>query len=83
MKKVIGIILAALGLVGIAVTSVPQLKTYLSYLPASIQLKYVIVASLVLLIVGAFFLVGKTTKQQKEVPIYEGDKVVGYRRHSK
>lgn len=88
VNKLLGIVLSLVGLAVIAVTSVPSLSTYLSFLPASIKMQYVLVAGLCLVIVGVIlgFGKGKSKVEQasEEVPIYAGEgrnrKIVGYRR---
>lgn len=93
MKKVVGFVLAIAGLAGLAVTSLPALsQKYLSGLPAVIQMKYLVVASLMLVIFGVILSFdkhsggGKTKLAAEEVPIYAGEgkhkRIVGYKRAS-
>jgi len=79
MSKTITYILLAAGLVVIAIQVF--LKNQLSNIPVIGKLSplYILGVGLLLIVIGAFL--GKNdTKQLKEVPIYEGKKIVGYRR---
>jgi uncharacterized membrane protein len=90
MKKVIGIVLSLAGLALIALTSLPGFEKYFSWLPAFIQLKYVMIAGLMLVVLGVVFTFdrrgsrGKVKQSNLEVPIYEGEgknvRIVGYKR---
>lgn len=83
MNKAIGILIAVVGLAVLAVASIPSLK---GYIPSSIPLKYVIIAGVAILVLGAVLAVGKGgSRKQKweEVPIYEGKNIVGYRKEKK
>lgn len=92
MKKVVGYIIAILGLV-VMVVSLGFLSlekyidlTFLDQFPT----KYVTIAGIVLVILGSIFAYstkgiktsGKGLNKKKEVPIYEGSEIVGYRRHN-
>lgn len=86
--KIVGYVLAGLGLIGILVSSgklheaIPIIKT--------IATKYMIIGSAVILIAGIVFLMmdskGNSKIQQvsEEVPIYEGEgkkrRIVGYKK---
>lgn len=85
-KKVLGYILAAIGLVGLLASSVPSVREKVfSFLPESVIGLIgtsLVIVSIIILGVGIFFLVmvGKSGKQKhKEVPIYKGKEIVGYR----
>jgi hypothetical protein len=84
--KILGYILCALGLVGIVIPSFKPLTTLLEKTPLAAMLasKYFTIVSVILVVVGVAILIinSKSTKQPKEVPIYdkEGKTIVGYRR---
>lgn len=86
MKKLIGYLLALVGLAGLAVNStagrklVPFFVPFLEYFPK----KYLISFFLVLIVLGVMILIvfgkgGKAKQVEKEVPIYKGKKIIGYR----
>ena len=84
MAKIVGLILALAGIVLIAcpllfkakvekiITSIP--------LVSGINILWIMIAGVVLGIIGAFLLRGETKQKEKEVPIYKGNEIVGYRR---
>ena len=81
-KKLIGYILAALGIAALALSFEPIKALVKMPLPAQLTSNYLLVGGLVLIIVGIFFLLGrKILGQEPEVPIYRGRRIVGYRRH--
>ncbi len=82
MKKIIGYILALAGIVGIAMSQVPQIKQALPALPTQISDTTLMIISIVVAIIG-FFLIFKARGGQKssEVPILQGKSVVGYRQN--
>lgn len=84
MNKAVGIILALVGILGIAITSIPELKPMLPFsIPADLSDNTIFYASIVIALAGLFLLVKKRGfrgKQAAEVPIYHGKNVVGYRR---
>jgi len=83
MNKIIGYILAMLGLLGIVIYTIPEVADFAA-LPAQLTGTTLLIVSIVLLVVGIFFIKrsgGKRGKQETEVPIYKGKNVVGYRRH--
>ena len=83
MKKIIGYVIALIGLIGLAMYSIPQIKTQIA-LPISIDDTSLLIVSIALVVVGVFVSVksgGRRIKQDAEVPIYHGKKIVGYRRH--
>lgn len=81
VSKLIGYIVAVAGILGLASTSFPPIRDSLS-LPASISSTILMPLSLIVTIVGVVFVYLSSNRQKKgtEVPIYEGKKVVGYRR---
>ncbi len=81
MEKLTAYIISVIGLV-IAVLSF-NIGTLL---PESIKPAYVMIAGLVLVIMGIFFVLSKGSKQSaEEIPIYEGTgkkrKIIGYRKN--
>ena len=81
MAKILGYILAVIGVIGIAAWAVPEVR---SAIPNMGQLgdTPLIIASAALLIVGIFLIIRSGGgRQRKEVPIFQGKNVVGYRRH--
>ncbi len=77
-SKLIGYILAGLGIAGIALTNV--LQNALSFIPA--KPPYVLLGSVALVIIGIVLLMSNKPKHPKEVPVYDkhGKEIVGYRR---
>jgi len=85
--KIIGYVLAGLGLVGIVFSA--QLAKLLSFLGAK-ALVYTIVGAVALVAVGIVFILsesktgGKVSQAEEEVPIYAGEgkkrKIVGYQK---
>lgn len=82
-RKILGYILAILGLVGIIITSLPQAKSLLPFpIPPELTDISITVISIVLIIIGASLVFKKSQiAKQMEVPIFHGKKIVGYRRH--
>lgn len=80
-KKLIGFILLGIGLL-VIIISLGLWKVNLPFL-ATFKPIYISIAGAVIAIVGAFLAFEKGYGKQKseEVPIYEGKKIVGYRRH--
>ena len=80
-SKLIGYILIAAGIL-LLIVSLGIWKIDLP-IPESIKPIYVSIAGLVFAIIGAFLgfskSEGKTEQKQKEVPIYKGKEIVGYR----
>ena len=78
--KILGYILAPIGLLLIAFSNElgREMLPFLQVIPASIML----IVGIVLTAVGVIFmLLNQSSKAEKEVPIYKGKKIVGYRRH--
>lgn len=89
--KILGYILAVLGLVGVAAYSIPEFYTYTNnFLKGSFGDAFVmsynvlLVVSIVLVLLGVFFIFKSGGRRRSsgnvEVPIYHGSRVVGYRR---
>jgi hypothetical protein len=85
MKKLFGYLLAGLGLIGLLV-SLEGVKKNIGFL-GGVNSGSLLIVSLVLIGVGVviIYLGGKGGKVHEEhkddVPIFKGDKIVGYRRH--
>ena len=82
MKSWIGYLLALIGLAGLAVNSTAgrKLVPFIENFPK----QYLIYSSLVLIVLGVVILIvfgkgGKARQVEKEVPIYKGKKIIGYR----
>ena len=80
VKKIIGYILTAIGLVGLASASIPNLNEALK-VPTTISNSSLTIGSLAVIIIGILFIIldGKSLRAG-EVPIYKGKEIVGYRR---
>lgn len=80
MVKVVGLILMLLGIAALVASLL--FKTAIAKIPfvASLNSLWISAAGVVLIILGALILKTKKIKTEKEVPIYEGNKIVGYRR---
>ncbi len=82
IRKTLGIVLSILGIVGVAAYSIPSVKSAIPYI-TSISDTILVSVSVILLLIGLFITVkfGKGSgKQPREVPIYHGKHIVGYRR---
>lgn len=85
MKKVLGYIIGIAGLALIAASYSFIRESFGITLPEGVTEFYVMIVGIVLALVGAFLAFkGKGKKKgekSEEVPIYHGNRVVGYRRH--
>jgi len=83
VTKILGYILALIGIIALAAGMVPQIKEQLTFLPAEITTTILIVAGVILVLVGLFFVMRSGGRRSRggEVPIYHGKNVVGYRRY--
>jgi sulfite exporter TauE/SafE len=83
MNKIIGYILAAVGVL-LAVVSFKQVRDLIKIpFPSSIPEVYVMIAGAVIAIIGVYLIAGKgglSSKKEVEVPILQDKKVVGFRR---
>jgi len=83
-KKIIGYLISIIGIAIIALGSIPQLRTTLTFLPAGLKDIYLMAVGLVIVIVGLLLIFGSGSSQKvSEVPIYHGKEVVGFRRLGK
>lgn len=83
MKKVLGYILSLAGLAGLAVFGIKGVSDKIGIsIPSFLPAKYLIIACVLIAAVGVLLIStdSSSIKQAKEVPIYEGNKIVGYRR---
>jgi len=80
MAKLIGWILALIGIAGLAIAMVPEIAE-IANLPESISGTPLLVTSIIIALVGVLLIAkgGGGGKQAKEVPIYKGKNIVGYR----
>ena len=83
VKKIAGYVLSGIGILVLALGTVPGLRTPLTFISASIKDVYLMALGLLLAIVGVI-IAGKSSSQKlTEVPIYQGKDVVGFRRIGK
>ena len=81
--KIFGYIISALGLLAIAI-STPKIMSstpLLSSIPISFS-KYILIGGVIIIGVGVVLVMSTSqekTKLGKEVPIYKGKKIIGYR----
>jgi hypothetical protein len=92
MKKILGYILAVIGLIGVAIWAIPQLGTAFQTFyqnasgseDATFNLTIILIAGAALAVLGLLIIMkgGRgRSRQAPEVPIYRGKEIVGYRRH--
>ena len=83
MKKIIGYLIALVGLVGLAMYTIPQIKAQIT-LPVPIDDTSLLIISIALVVIGVFISVKSEGRRKmskgREVPIYHGKNIVGYRR---
>lgn len=86
--KMIGYILAIIGLIGLAASLIKEVQDpifkALNLSASQISSTYLMIGSIIVIVIGIFIIMkkgGKGTKASGEVPIYHGNKIVGYRRH--
>ncbi|MBU0466906.1 MAG: hypothetical protein KJ718_00435 [Nanoarchaeota archaeon] len=89
VKKTLGFILAILGVIGLAAWAIPSFNAYAEGFvqgwtgndQATLNDNILLAISAVAALVGVFLITkGSAGKKEKEVPIYQGKNVVGYRR---
>ena len=84
--KIIGYILAVIGLIAIAISSFKPARTFVEgfvKIPAMLTDTYLLIGGGVIFIIGILLSMkggSSKGKQSPEVPIYHGKNVVGYRR---
>ena len=85
IKKTLGYVISAIGLIILAVGTMPPLRTAVKIIPEEINDITIMAIGLIITVVGIFFIYRTSSggKQPAEVPIYEGKNVVGFRRVGK
>lgn len=86
--KTLGYVIGGLGVVGVACWSVPQIKEAIPYMADLVKTlggdNMLIIVSAILVLVGLFIAFkgggSSSGSQPKEVPIFRGKHIVGYRR---
>ena len=83
MKKILGYIVILAGLIVFAAGTKFLSAIVVKYIPSlsGINSYILMVVGIVAILVGILFISGGKTKQPKEVPIYHGKNIVGYRRN--
>ena len=89
MNRALGYFTAIIGLIGLTASLFPEFKDYLSsslsISTSQINNTYLMIGSVVIIIVAILLVMksGRRGKTQipREVPIFHGNKIVGYRRH--
>jgi uncharacterized membrane protein YozB (DUF420 family) len=81
VSKILGYVIAVIGIIAIAATLIPQVKTTAPDIFIFDDLTLTIIG-VVLVLIGLFLVYRSPRKQRKrnELPIYKGKEVVGYRR---
>jgi hypothetical protein len=85
ITKVLGFVVGGLGVIGVACWSYPGMRTAIPKMPEIVSAlggdTMLIIVSAIFVLFGLFILVkGGGGKQEKEVPIFQGKHIVGYRR---
>ena len=82
MSKIVGYIISLIGLVGLSAGTIPTIKTKIPGL-STISANNLMIASIIILVIGILLAMKSSNSltQLKEVPIFKGNQVVGYRRH--
>ncbi|MFH1501202.1 MAG: hypothetical protein ABIE22_04630 [archaeon] len=79
--KIPGYIIAIIGLVVVASTFISERIPLLKNIPQA----YIMIAGFAVIIIGTVMISqgkgGRAKQKQKEVPIYKGKEIVGYRRN--
>jgi hypothetical protein len=79
-NKILGYVLSTLGLGGLLLSSgIGQQLPITQNIPSN----FILIAGIALVVVGVIIISASSgkEKQEEEVPIYKGQKIVGYRRH--
>jgi uncharacterized membrane protein len=81
IRKTLGYVLTLVGVIGIAAWAIPQVKATIPQI-SLLSDTMLLIVSIVLAIVGLFLATrGSSGRVAREVPIYHGKNIVGYRRH--
>ena len=86
VKKILGYIIAIIGIIGLAFATIKPLRTSLAIIPSQLTDTTLLIISLVVVIIGIFFIYKTEPSKSSrlhEVPIYHGEHIVGYRRVAK
>lgn len=85
MKKILGYLISIVGIAALATSIIAELKTYVeSLIKITLPETPLMVVGIILAVTGIFLSLKsskRTSKHSEEVPIYHGNRVVGYRRH--
>ncbi len=89
INKALGYVIAIIGIIGLSASLFPEAKDYLSkslgISMSQVSNTYLLIGSVVIILIGVFIVLksGKKGAMQilKEVPIFHGNKIIGYRRH--
>ena len=84
--KIIGYVLALIGIAVLAIGVIAPLRASLAFIPASITNLYFLIGGAIIAIVGVsltFKSGGSSSQKAAEVPIYHGKEIVGFRRIGK
>ena len=81
VNKVLSYIVIGAGVI-VSLASFAKVRTMLKIaaLPAGVSDNSIFIIGMVLLVIGAIMSFGSSGGKKKEVPIYHGEKIVGYRR---
>ncbi len=81
-KSMLGFIISIIGVILIALSFEPIKEASKLSLPAIITPNILMIIGIVVVIVGLFLsLGGNKSKKLRDLPIYQGKDIVGYRRH--
>ena len=83
--KTLGYVLALLGILAVLLSNPAAQRSLALSLPAALSSTALLITGIVLVLAGIFLILktSRSSKQAPEVPIFEGEKVVGYRRMKK
>jgi hypothetical protein len=82
--KILGYAISAIGILALAMASFPSLQAMVGV--KSISGTMLTIAGVIITVIGIMIIlkIGHNTKQEvKDLPVYEGENVVAYRRHHK
>jgi len=81
VKKILGYILALVGILAMASTSFNKIREMAS-IPEAVTTSMLLIGGGILVAIGILLLYKTSSKKgMKEVPIYKGGQIVGYRQH--
>ena len=83
VTKLLGYLITLVGIAGIALRSFPKIGTFLK-IPATIPTLYITAGGGILVLIGIVLILkgdgGGYASAGRELPIYQGNRIVGYRR---